>query len=216
MAKTPEFVVTGLHVPKVHFWARVLVAPERLQRVKHGILTMGQVFLKPGERLEIDTCPGEDIERALTAGDPDTKPPFGPCLAAWNGTGDVTVYADDADHAAAIAEPVTTALVTRQPFERMDRAVWLHSDRIASIRVGDVHVYFERSEDRAKEGPADEEEADHAPKEWRQAAREVVDFDFRSDANCGMASVQNVIEAQLQVAKAIRALRKACLLTEAV
>ena len=160
MAKTPEFVCTGLHLPRVHYWARVLVTPERLQRVKHGILTMGHVCLKPGERLEIDTCPGDDIERALSAGDPDTKAPLGACLVAWNGTEDITVYADDADHVAAISEPVTMALVTRQPHELITKEVWLHSDRINSIRVGGVQVSFDRSEDRAKKGPADEEEAE--------------------------------------------------------
>ncbi len=153
MAKTPEFVVTGVHVPGVHFCARVLVAPERLQRVKSSILRMGFVHLRPGEVLEIDTRVGEDLSRAVTAGDPDAKAPLGACLAAWNGTDDITVFADDADHVAAIAEPVRAALLDRQPDELISRAVWLHCDRIASIRVGGVQVFFDRSEDRKKEVP---------------------------------------------------------------
>ena len=201
MAKAPEFVCTGVHLPKVHYWARVLVAPERLQRVKHGILTMGYVCLRPGEVLEIDTRAGDDLGRAVTAGDPDAKAPLGACLVAWNGTEDITVFADDAHHEAAIAEPVRAALLDRQPDELISRAVWLHCDRIASIRVGGVQVFFDRSEDRKKEGLGEGEPAG--------------DFDGLSDATCGVPSPLKVIHAQMQVAKAIRALREAGLLPEA-
>ena len=111
MQTTPEIVGTGLHVPKVHFWARVLVRPDRLQQVKHNILTMGLVFLKPGEVVEIDTRPGDDMKHAMTVGDHGATKPFPACIVTWNEiVGDITIYADDAAHLAAIADPVATAL----------------------------------------------------------------------------------------------------------
>lgn len=220
MAKTPEFVVTGVHVPGVHFCARVLVAPERLQRVKSSILRMGFVHLRPGEVLEIDTRVGEDLSRAVTAGDPDAKAPLGACLAAWNGADDITVFADDADHVAAIAEPVRAALLDRQPDELISRAVWLHCDRIASIRVGGVQVFFDRSEDRKKEGPSPEEPADDepAPRKRENTWRDLRagDFDGLSDATCGEVSSVKVAEAHLKILKAAEVLRKAGLLPEGV
>lgn len=152
MSKAPEIVVTGLLVRDVHLWACVLVRPERLQDVKHSIVTMGRADLQPGEILQIDTNPGEGIERAVTVGDPGAERPWGPGIVAWNEfRSDVTIYADDVGHIAAISEPVVTALIGRGPFELMSKEVWLHSDRIDSIHVGGVHVYFDRSED-TKEG----------------------------------------------------------------
>lgn len=156
MSKAPEFVVTGMTVPSVRFWARVLVRPHRLQDVKQSIIWHGRAVLQPGELLQIDTDPGDGIERAVTVGDPDAKRPWGHCIVAWNEIADVTVYGDDGDHLAAITEPVVDALVDRNPRELITKEIWLHSDRIDSIHVGGVHVHFDRDGDRKKVGPIDE------------------------------------------------------------
>lgn len=184
MSRKPEIVVTGVHVPGVHLWARVLVRPDRLQQVKHSILVMGRADLQPGEILEIDTDPGEGPEQAVTVGDPGAERPWGPGIIAWNEfRADVTIYADDVDHLAAISEPVVTALFGRAPRELLTKAVWLHSDRIDSIHVGGVHVHFERAED-TKEG-IDQE----APKaKGKRAYGYVADPDLKVPLNVDLVA----------------------------
>ncbi|KQU31077.1 hypothetical protein ASG63_16390 [Methylobacterium sp. Leaf94] len=151
MSKAPEFVVTGVHVPQVDFWARVLINPERLQQVKHSILTLGQVYLQPGEVLEVDTRSKEDIERAMTVMHPRAGRLVGACLVAWNEIkSDVTVYGSNSDRIASVADCVVSALSGRTgPFkwDRKNQAILLHSDHLDSIRVGSVHVHFDRAED---------------------------------------------------------------------
>lgn len=147
MSKAPEFVVTGVHVPKVRFWARVLVRPDRLQQVKQSILRMGRAHLRPGEVLEVDTMPGDEIEEAMTVMHRDVDRLTGACIVAWNETGDVTIYSDDADRVAAITAPVTIALVDRDPHELLTKAVCLHCETIDSIHVGSVHVHFDRPDE---------------------------------------------------------------------
>lgn len=187
MPRTPEFVVTGLHVPKVHFWARVLVRPDRLQQVKHSILTMGQVFLQPGEVLEVETRPKEDIERAMTVSDYDAERPWGACIVAWNETaGDVIVYGDDADHIAAIAEPVAEAMAGYGRQAHVDPGVYLDCNRISSIRVGDVHVYFER------ETKADTEKEPNEPKGQKRTFDYAADPDLKAPSGISIRDLERL------------------------
>lgn len=157
MSKMPEFVVTGVHIPAVHFWARVLVSPERLQQVKESILRMGQVFLQPGDVLQVDTRPDvadAAIRRALTVADYDVETLRATCLVAWNELGgDITIYGDDADHLAAIAQPVGRALAGEPTVSLRGVGTSLHSESLNSIRVGDVEVFFARKD---REEPEDE------------------------------------------------------------
>lgn len=154
MARTPEFVVTGLHVPAVHFRARVLVTPERLQQVKEGALQRGQIFLNPGEVLQIDTRP-DDVatspRRALTVKDDDAKTLRAMCLVAWNELGgDITIYGDDADRLASIAQLVGDALSGEPCGGIRGLGAWLHASHLTSIQVGDVHVFFPRRGEEEK------------------------------------------------------------------
>lgn len=55
MSRKPEIVVTGLHVPNVHLWARVLVSPDRLAAAKESIIHRGAVHLSRWDVLEIET-----------------------------------------------------------------------------------------------------------------------------------------------------------------
>lgn len=144
MAKAPQFVVTGVHVPQVRFWARVLVSPDRLQDVKHGILLQGHVVLRHGEVLEIDTMPGDEVEPAMTVRHGEVERLTGASLVAWNDTGDVTVYSDDAGRVAVLTDPIRIALVDREPDELLTKAVLLHCETIDAIHVGGVRVYFDR------------------------------------------------------------------------
>lgn len=168
----------------------MLVHPGRLQQVMHSILTMGQVFLKPGEVVEIETRPGDDMKHAMTVGDPGATKPFPACIVTWNEiVGDITIYADDADHLAAIADPVATALA-RDADEFVNNAVWLHCDRINSIRVGDVHVFFERVTE-AKAPLEDEmraDKVDEEPDEWLASRHRLRDLKMQIIAEQERAS----------------------------
>lgn len=167
MAKAPQLVVTGVHVPMVRFWAQVLVSPDRLQDVKHSILQQGSVVLRHGEVLEIDTMPGDETEEALTVRHGEVERLTGASLVAWNQTGDVTVYSHDADRVAVLTDPIRIALVDREPDELLTKAVLLHCETIDSIQVGGVHVYFDRivetyddvapKDDLAEEGDPEDE-----------------------------------------------------------
>lgn len=150
MSKKPEFVVTGLHIPAVHFWARVIVSPERLQQVKESILQCGQVLLNPGEVLQVDTQGGDEITNALTVTDNETSSLRATCLVAWNGRDDVTIYGDGTDFLAAVARTVEDVLLGNPGCSR-GRGV--NADDLLSIQVGDVQVFFPRKEE---EEPADE------------------------------------------------------------
>ncbi|MCG5246854.1 hypothetical protein LPC10_17795 [Methylorubrum sp. B1-46] len=158
MAKKPDFVVTGVHIPKVHFWARVLVTPERLQQVTDLALRQGQVFLNPGEVLQIDTRIGDDSApaetiRTFTIRDYEADTPCATCLVAWNGTaGDITMYGDDADILACLASSAN-GLFSGATRMVEDDGFALNSDLLSSIKVGDVQVFFPR---KAREEPEDE------------------------------------------------------------
>ncbi|KQO91639.1 protein of unknown function [Methylorubrum extorquens] len=144
MARVPEFVVTGVHIPRVHFWARVLVEPERLQQVKDLALRQGQIFLNPGEVLQVDTSGTRERERALTVSGFETDTPRLTCLVAWNEiAGDITIYGDDTDDLPVIARSVEIALTGMAAAQG---GVALRFEGLTSIQVGDVQVFFPRKE----------------------------------------------------------------------
>ena len=158
MSRKPEIVVTGLHVPNVHFWARVLVSPDRLSAAKESIIHRGAVHLGRGDVLEIETeCDDEKglalrVNAHLNGGHVDLLP-SGFCLAAWNGiAGSINIYGDNQDELAAMYGPILDALLYRG--RARGGAVYIDADKIDSIVVGGVTVFFER------DGVKDEVEAD--------------------------------------------------------
>lgn len=170
MSKAPEFVVTGLHVPSVHSWARVLVTPDRLSEVKESVLHRGSVHLHRGDVLEIETECGSERGLAIRAntrtdmGFELLHPGF--CLVAWNGiAGDISVYSDNDDELAAMYVPIVDALFHR------DRVVvgpgFIDADRITSIVVGGVTVFFEREASAKPEGGPDQDDL-YRSSMWRQ------------------------------------------------
>ncbi|WP_198580331.1 hypothetical protein [Methylorubrum sp. DB1722] len=153
----------GVHVPAVHFWARVLVTPERLHQVKERVLRTGQVFLQPGEVLQIDTRgsgDGDEIAPAVTVTDYDPGTPRSTCLVAWNDRDDVTIYGDETDTLAALAGPVSDALAGIRLPGRDGPGVTLNAELLRSVRVGNVHVSFPRKdrEEPETDEPAEQEE----------------------------------------------------------
>ncbi|TXN47345.1 hypothetical protein [Methylobacterium sp. WL7] len=173
MSKAPEFVVTGLHVPKVHFWARVLVGPDRLAQVREGILHRGNVYLDRGDILEIETECGDEKGLALRV---NTHPddgridllPTGFCLVAWNGVaGDINIYGDNQDEFAAMYAPILDALLYR---DRVGRGHgFLDANKITSIVVGGVTVFFERDGTKDEAEPDDDRDEAYRASIGRQA-----------------------------------------------
>ncbi|MBO1022076.1 hypothetical protein IPV08_19140, partial [Methylobacterium sp. SD274] len=176
MSKKLEFMVTGVHVPKVCFSARVLVSPDGLQQVKASALDMGQIYLRPGEVLEIDAQDVDGVRQAVRVSDPHAKSTRDACLFGWSEfAGDVTIYADETDLLARIAYLVPAALRGQGPqhkgAEGESGGVFLDAKHLNSIQVGGVQVFFNRAREKEEDEPEGE------PKGKKRT------FDYEADAD---------------------------------
>lgn len=173
MSKAPDVVVTGLHVPQVRVWARVLVSPERLAEVKESILHRGTAHLDRGDILEVETACGDEKGLALRVnihakGGNFELLPAGFSLVAWDGiAGGISVFGDNQDELAAMYGPVLDALLYRE------RVVVgrcnLDADTITSIVVGGVSVTFERDGTKDEAEPDDDRDEAYRASMGRQA-----------------------------------------------